>query len=85
MPTISKDGIELTQCGQPRSYADSVYAGTVEAASESEAREKLAKMRHVPAIRDKQDKEHWSSPYFTEFTMTEEGKWRFRIIEEYTG
>ena len=80
-----KDGIELTQCGQPRPYADSVYAGTVKAESEQEAKEKLAKMRHRKAILEKQDEVAWSSPYFTQFVKIDEGKWKFTIIEEYTG
>ena len=77
--------IELTQNGQPRPYADSIYEGTVIAESEEEARSKLAEMRFVASIRDKRDKEIWYAPYFTEFKQVESGKWKFRIIEEYTG
>ena len=79
------DGIELTQCGQVRPYADTVHAGTVEAADEADARSKLAAMRSVNVILDHQDKERWSTPYFSLFRQVEPGKWAFRIVEEYTG
>ena len=79
------NGIELTQCGQQGAYADSVYAGTVLAESEEDARSKLAKMRHAPLILDKQDREQWHRPYFTKFRESAPGKWEFRIVEEYTG
>lgn len=80
------DGIELTRCGQSRPYQDSVYAGTLVATDEAEARQKLAAMRHTKVILDKQDKgENWSSPYFTKFNAIGDGKWEFTIVEEYTG
>ena len=84
MATIA-NGIEFTQCGQPRPYADSIYAGVVTADSEDDARAKLAKMRGREAIFDKQDRDRWSHPYFTTFSLIEPGKWRFHIVEEYTG
>lgn len=84
MAMNTNNGIELTQCGQPRHYADSIYAGTVTAESEAEAREKLTKMRGVREILDRQDKDRWSCPYFTEFDQVEPGKWKFHIVEEYT-
>jgi hypothetical protein len=77
--------IKLTQCGQPRPYADSIFAGTVEAQSEEEARKKLASMRHTTEILDKQSPEEWSRPYFTSFRQAGPGEWAFRIVEEYTG
>jgi hypothetical protein len=73
-----------TQCGQPRAYADSIYAGTVWADSEQEAREKLAKMRYTEIL-DKQDKERWHLPYFTKFRAVKPREWEFSITEEYTG
>jgi len=85
MAENSRNGIELTQCGQQRPYADSVYAGTIEAASEADARAKLAAMRSVALILDHQDKERWSMPYFSLFRQVKPGKWAFRIVEEYTG
>lgn len=83
--STTSEGIQLTQCGQPRPYSDSIYAGTITAESEQVARERLAKMRHCKEILNCQSKERWSSPYFTEFIDVSPGKWRFRIIEEYTG
>ncbi len=78
--------IKLTQCGQARPYADSIYAGTVQADTEQQARDDLQKMRggNLP-IYDKQDKENWHMPYFTEFREIEPGLWKFCIVEEYTG
>ena len=79
-------GIDLTQSGQPRPYADSVDAGTVVADSEEEAREKLAKLCGVSKILGKQDKgSDWSCPYFSLFREDGPGKWQFRIIHEFTG
>jgi len=82
---MERDGIKLTQCGQLGPHQDSVYAGTVTAESEEDARRKLAKMRFVDAIFDTQDKDKWSFPYFTRFEKTGEHEWTFRIVEEYTG
>lgn len=76
--------IDLTRCGQPRPYADSVWEGTVTANSEQAARDKLAEMLYGEVILDRQDKEFWSRPYFTRFTRIEDGKWEFRIVEEFT-
>ena len=77
-------GIELTQCGQPRPYADSIYAGTVIAETEEDARRRLAKLLHTDKILDKQSAEWWR-PYFTRFEKTEDNTWKFRIVREYTG
>jgi len=81
-----KNAIELTRAGQSAPYKDSVYAGTVTATSEAEARAKLAEMRHCETILDKQDKgDRWSSPYFTKFAEIETGRWEFIIVEKFTG
>jgi hypothetical protein len=82
---MERDGIKLTQCGQLGPYQDSVYAGTVTAESEEEARSKLAKMRFVGTILDRQDAENWHRPYFTRFAKSGEREWTFRIVQEYTG
>lgn len=79
------NGISLTQCGQPHPYADLAYAGTVEADSEPQARERLAKMRSVDTILDQQDAENWHMPYFREFVMIAPSVWQFWITEAYTG
>lgn len=81
------DSIQLTQCGQPRAYADSIFAGSVWAESEAEAREKLQAMRGTTKpILDRQGKgDEWSRAYFTKFHHVGSGKWEFRIVEEYTG
>jgi hypothetical protein len=84
MPTATKDGITLTHCGQQRRYGDSIYAGTVEAATEAEAKEKLAKMRGVKEILPAYDNVKWSSAHFTVFAKLEDGKWRFKIVEVWT-
>lgn len=81
----SIEGIDLKQCGQPGPYQDSVYAGTVTAESEEEAKKKLAALRLVPEIFAKQDSEKWSRPYFTKFAKAGDNTWEFRIVEEYTG
>ncbi len=86
MQAVREDGIALTRCGQLRPYQDSVYAGTVDARNEAEARAKLAAMRHAKVILDKQGGgEQWSSPYFTQFAADGDGRWKFTIVEEYTG
>lgn len=77
--------IRLTQTGQPHPYADLEYAGTVEAASEQEARSKLAKMRGVDMIHDRQQPEDWHLPYFQRFAQVANGVWDFWITEAYTG
>ena len=79
--------IKLIQCGQERAYGDSIYAGTIRAESEQQARDGLQEMRGTnKPILDKQDRGHeWSRPYFTEFREVEPGLWKFRIVEEYTG
>jgi hypothetical protein len=83
---VKDSSILLTQCGQAGPYQDSVYAGTVIADNEQDARAKLQAMRQVrEPIFDKQDAERWSFPYFTEFRQIEPHKWKFRIVEEYTG
>ncbi len=82
---MKDESIKLTQGGQFRPYADSVFAGTVTAETEADARAKLAKMREVDEIFDRQHPEKWSFPYFTRFAQVEPNKWEFRIVEEYTG
>ena len=78
--------IKTTQYGQPRPYADSVYAGTIHAESEQQARDDLQLMRGASKpILDDRKGESWSRPYFTEFKEIEPGLWKFRIVEEYTG
>lgn len=78
--------LNITQCGQPRPYADSIYEGTVEAAHEREAREALQKMRYrIKPIYDKQDKKDWAHPYFVYFKEISPHLWAFKIIEAYTG
>ena len=81
----NKHGIDLTQCGQLRPYADSEYAGTVDAKSEEDAKAKLAAWCQVDRIFDKRSRENWAAPYFKFFRLDEPGRWQFRIVEEYTG
>lgn len=78
--------IKLTQSGQSRPYGNSIYEGTIQADTEQQARNDLQQMRgrNIP-IYNKQDKENWHCPYFTEFREIEPGLWKFRIVEEYTG
>ena len=85
MATIEEMGIELTQAGQPRPYADSVYAGTVKADTKEEARTVLSTWQRVETIPDRQDKEKWSWPYFTKLRERETGLWEFTFVKEYTG
>ena len=80
-----RNGIELTQCGQPWPYASAIHAGSVLAATEAEARKQLAAMRGVTEILDRQDAVQWSRPYFTDFAQVQPGKWRFRIVTQYAG
>jgi hypothetical protein len=80
------DGIKLTQYGQSRPYASSIYVGTVSADSEESAKEKLAAMRRVNSILTKQDRgQDWSMPYFEKLSKTADNNWEFVIVEEYTG
>lgn len=80
------EGLEMTQAGQPYPYKDSIYAGTIEAENEENARDKLKRMKgESRPLQDKQDKENWHWPYLDEFEKVEDGKWRFKIIEAYTG
>ena len=75
-----KHGIDLTQCGQPRAYADSEYVGTVEAESEEEAREKLVTMCHGAEILEKRSQgDDWHKHFFREFQITSPGIWKFHI------
>jgi hypothetical protein len=84
---MKDNGIKLTQCGQPRPYADSIYAGTVTAESEQEARDKLQEMRGTTRpILDKQGGgDDWSRSYFTKFRKSGESVWEFSITQPYTG
>jgi hypothetical protein len=79
--------ITFTQVGQLRPYGDSIYAGTVKAATEQEARDALQKSRggNRPIL-DKQAKEFGECfrPYFTLFKEIEPGIWKFSITEIYT-
>ena len=80
--------ITFTQAGQLRPYGDSIYAGTVKAATEQEARDELQKGRgYNRPILDKQAKElgECFRPYFTVFKEIEPGIWKFSITEAYTG
>lgn len=77
--------ITLTQSGQLRPYGDSIFAGTVEADSEQEARDKLQKLRQSPnPIADKGHQGCWALAYIDELTEVSKGKWKFRIIEPST-
>lgn len=79
------NGITITRSGQPYPYADREYEGTIEAGSEPEARQRLAKMRSVDTILDRQDPEEWHMPYFREFKLVAPSVWQFKITEAYTG
>lgn len=76
--------INYTQTGQAGPYKDSIYAGTIEARSEREARAILAKTRGVPAIHNDSDPVKWFEPYFREFKKIGNGVWKFTIIEAFT-
>ena len=80
-----KSAITYTDRGQPYPYADSVFAGTVEAETEAEARAILANMRFVESLPDRVDAENWHMPYLERFKLVREGVWHFRVIERYAG
>ena len=83
---MNDPSITLTQSGQSRAYGDTIYAGTVVAQSEEEARAKLQAMRGLnKPIYDKQDKDDWAFPYFKRLTKAGDNEWAFVIVREYTG
>lgn len=77
--------IEYTQRGQSHSYGDSIYAGTVKASSEEEAREKLEEAREVSKIYYKDQDRPWHCLYFARLEKVAENTWKFKIVRPYTG
>ena len=75
--------INFTHVGQAGPYRDSIYAGTIEANSEREARKVLAANRGVKVINDEQTV-NWWEPYFREFKLIRPGVWKFSIVEAFT-
>lgn len=76
--------ITWTQQGQPRPYADSIFAGTVTAESEADARVLIVKARYNNPIYNIGEPCEWWQSRFTKFKMVESGKWEFSVTQPYT-
>ena len=77
--------ITWTHRGQPRPYADHIYAGRVTAPILYKAKEDIANAMNVQQIYDIGEDHQWYEPHFTKFQLVAPTTWDFIIVIAYTG